>query len=58
MIDQLNPSIFRKMYYLIKFISEYDIDSEKSKFNLNGLELLLIIISKYCQRKHVFNLVS
>jgi len=46
MIDKLYPSMFRKMYYFIKFISEVVRYSEKSKINFNELELLLIVISK------------
>jgi len=33
------------MYYFIKFISGNVIYSEKSKINLKGLEVLLIVIS-------------
>jgi len=38
--------MLRKMYYFIKLISENVRYSEKSKINFNGLELLLIVISK------------
>jgi len=45
MRDEFSSSMFRKMYCFIRFISGNVIYSEKSKINLNGLEVFFSVIS-------------
>lgn len=40
------------MYYLIKFISDKEINSENSKTKINGLELFVIVIYKIFYLTH------